>query len=129
MLSRVYIPNKSIRQGIYLGRKYDVADWIRDSYVELVKKDKLTLEELSDGPFALDGDTMAKLFYIRDIQRPTNRNIVFHDACKMEHTRGSCSYGFGMPEIGVYMMGDQTAKDAVDKIFQEELKDKTKYTA
>lgn len=109
-------------QSIRLGRMYNVADWIRKSYVDLVKQDRLPLENLSQGNFPLDWSTIAKIFYLRDSLRPLSTESFFHSSCNRTHHRVSCSHGYSMPTFST-VINDRTARDAVDKMFQEELHD------
>lgn len=118
------VKGKSTLERIHLGRSHDVADWIRDSYIELVKKDMLTLEELSEASqFSLDWPTIAKIFYVRDcnfVKRPKFTHEFLHDACRRYHASDSCPYELSMPSYGPGI-DDVTARNVVDKVFLDEL--------
>ena len=40
--------------------------WLREGYIQLVEKRPLTIEGLRSTPFALDWETIAKIFYMRE---------------------------------------------------------------
>ena len=40
--------------------------WLREGYMQLVEKRPLTIEGLRSTPFALDWETIAKIFYMRE---------------------------------------------------------------
>lgn len=100
------ILDKSVLERIHLGRKYNIAGWIQESYIELVRKDTLTLEELCEDPFPLDWPSIAKILYIWD------SNI-------KEQTAGLDHWNTSLESIQ-----ENTARSTVEELFCQELEEK-----
>ncbi|KAH9486152.1 hypothetical protein JR316_0000216 [Psilocybe cubensis] len=67
VLTTELVGTKNALRKIQLARKYDIESWLPDAYIELVEKEDLTLDELSQDPaYPLDWETISKFFYIRE---------------------------------------------------------------
>ncbi|PPQ85830.1 hypothetical protein CVT25_003461 [Psilocybe cyanescens] len=119
------INQKNVLQRIQLGRKYNVTDWIRNAYVELVQKDTLKIEELSETSSPLDWPTIAKIFYMRDYSPQTATNYSTRHGCGNNHGGASCPYGYPI-RYNVLKQTPNAAREIVDEIFRKEFSEHEK---
>jgi len=60
------VTKKDVKEQIFLGVRYRVADWAREGYVTLAQRHKIDHRELSKNPFALSWEKIAYILAARD---------------------------------------------------------------
>lgn len=69
---------------ILAGRTYQVVEWVRTGFVKLCQIKQITPEELRDpSTFALDWETIAKIYRVRELIAVEGILISFCTTCKV----------------------------------------------
>ena len=70
------IATRDVKEQIFLGITYEVADWVREGYVKISQHPKIQHKELSMNPFSLSWETIARIFAVRDNITPSTSSTV-----------------------------------------------------